>query len=66
MNYDEIINENNKINKIQDSAFINNFRKEWEEVTSKLRSISEADKLVGDKPKNNEVYRPTSSSIVFK
>ena len=51
--------------KIQDFKFINKFKKDWKEVTATLRQIQE-ESLNNKNKKQREIYRPTSSSVVFK
>jgi hypothetical protein len=59
--YDDI-----KVNtKIQDPKFYKEFSKEWEEVTAKLRQIHEGS-LNNKSKEQKEIFRPTSSSVVFK
>ena len=63
--YDDI-----KINKkIQDPNFYKEFSKEWKEITEKLQKRYNEYKLKQKFIKENELdrlYRPTSSSVVFK
>ena len=51
--------------KLQDNVFCEIFRKEWEEVTAKLRQIHE-ESLNNKSKEQKEIFRPTSSSVVFK
>lgn len=51
--------------KIQDLKFINKFKKDWEEVTATLRQICE-ESLNNKNKERMEIFRPTSSSVVFK
>lgn len=60
---DAIIYQNKKI---QDPIFCERFKKEWEEITTTLRQIHEASKIKTETNKNNEVIRPSSSSVIFK
>lgn len=60
---DRIIQSNKKI---QDPVFCERFAKEWEEITATLRQIHEASRIKTETNKNNEVVRPSSSSVIFK
>lgn len=51
--------------KIQDPIFRERFKKEWEEITAMLRQIRE-ESLNNKNKEQKEVFRPTSSSVVFK
>ena len=69
MEQNVLMNGNDKENevdtKIQDLKFIKKYKKDWEEVTATLRQIYE-ESLNNKNKKQREIYRPTSSSVVFK
>ena len=51
----------------QDPKFYDKFKAEWEEITATLRQIHEASKLKKERnEEQNKIYRPTSSSVIFK
>lgn len=61
----QVVKELEVDTKIQDLKFINKFKKDWEEITATLRQIHEESLNNKDK-EQREIFRPTSSSVVFK
>ena len=62
----EEIRDTNKQRNLQsaDPAFMDKFKKEWDEITGKLRELNEDSKT--EKVKEHESYRYSANGIEFR
>lgn len=51
---------------LADNAFYNKFKEEWTDITNKLKQIHEMSKLGRNSKTENQIIRPSSSSVIFK
>ena len=52
--------------KLNDSVFCNHFEQEWNDITTKLKQAHKESKIKKEIRKQNNAFRPTSSSVVFR